>query len=112
MAVTDNIWHHVCVLWEIRDEQLEVFKDGQRKHVSIGFQSNSQRVGIEGTVEKITLSFKQHILLTFSELPTGHFTINTSIKKAKCLCHLEIIIIKLETFCLYMCRLVVNSFVS
>lgn len=52
MDATDNTWHHVCVLWELRDEQVEVFKDGQRKYVSIGFQSSSQRVGIEGTVGK------------------------------------------------------------
>ena len=52
MEVTDNTWHHVCVLSELRDEQVEVFKDGQRKYVSIGFQSSSQRVVIEGTVEK------------------------------------------------------------
>lgn len=52
MDATDNTWHHLCVLWELRDEQMEVFKDGQRKYVSIGFQSSSQRVGIEGTVGK------------------------------------------------------------
>ena len=47
MDVTDNTWHHVCVLWEIRDELVEVFKDGQRKYVStVG------RVGLEGTVKK------------------------------------------------------------
>ena len=57
MNVTDNTWHHVCVLWETRDEQVEVFKDGQRKDVSIGFQSSSQRVGIEGTVEKNQIKF-------------------------------------------------------
>lgn len=65
MDATDNTWHHLCVLWELRDEQVEVFKDGQRKYVSIGFQSSSQRVGIEGTVgKKITLSFKKLSLLT------------------------------------------------
>ena len=61
MGVTDNTWHHVCVLWEIRDEKVEVFKDGQRKYVSIGFRSSPQRVGIEGTLEKITSSFKNLI---------------------------------------------------
>ena len=55
MGVTDNTWHHVCVLWEIRDEKVEVFKDGQRKYVSIGFHSS--RVGIEGTVEKNHIKF-------------------------------------------------------
>ena len=57
MEVTDNTWHHVCVLSELRDEQVEVFKDGQRKYVSIGFQSSSQRVVIEGTVEKNHIKF-------------------------------------------------------
>ena len=64
IGVTDNTWHHVCVLWEIREEKVEVFKDGQRKYVSIGFHSSPQRVGIEATVEKITSSFKKIILLT------------------------------------------------
>lgn len=64
MDVTDNTWHHVCVLWKIRDELVEVFKDGQRKYVSTGFQSSSQRVGLEGTVKKISLSFKKFNLLS------------------------------------------------
>ena len=68
MGVTDNTWHHVCVLWEIRDEKVEVFKDGQRKYVSIGFHSS--RVGIEGTVEKITSSFKNlTYFINFLKLP-------------------------------------------
>lgn len=52
MGVTDDTWHHVCVLSEIHDELVEVFKDGERKYVSTGFQSSSQRIGIEGTVKK------------------------------------------------------------
>ena len=58
MGVTDNTWHHVCVLWEIRDEQVEVFKDGERTYVSTGFQSSSQHIGIEGTVKNYILSFE------------------------------------------------------
>ena len=56
MGVTDNTWHHVCVMWEIREEQVEVFKDGERKYVSTGIQSSSQHIGIEGTMKK-----KSHI---------------------------------------------------
>lgn len=51
MGVTDNTWHHLCVLWKIRDDEVEVFKDGERKYVSTGFQSISRRIGIEGTVK-------------------------------------------------------------
>ena len=57
MELTDNTWHHVCVSSELCDEQVEVFKDGQRKYVSIGFQSSSQRGVIEGTVEKNHIKF-------------------------------------------------------
>ena len=52
MGVIDNTWHHLCVLWKIRDDEVEVFKDGERKHVSTGFRSSSQRIGIEGIVKK------------------------------------------------------------
>ena len=52
MGVIDNTWHHLCVLWKIRDDEVEVFKDGKRKYVSTGFRSSSQRIGIEGIVKK------------------------------------------------------------
>ena len=59
MGLTDNTWHHVCVLWEIRDEQVEVFKDGERKYVSTGFQSSSQHIGIAGIVKKSHIKFEK-----------------------------------------------------
>ena len=54
LGVSDNTWHHVCVLWEVSNELLEVFKDGERKYLSTGFQSSTQHVGIEGTVAEST----------------------------------------------------------
>ena len=45
MGVTDNTWHHVCLMWDAESILLAVFKDGERKSESYGFWLTS---GVEG----------------------------------------------------------------
>ena len=44
MGVTDDIWHHVCVVWEGESRLLATYKDGERKYRREG----SLNVRIEG----------------------------------------------------------------
>ena len=48
MVVTDDTWHHVCVVWDGESGFLAVFKDGERKHQSTRFRTGSLNVIIEG----------------------------------------------------------------
>ena len=38
MDVVDDMWHHVCVLWNGLEELLQIFRDGERKYNSGRFQ--------------------------------------------------------------------------
>ena len=48
MGVTDDIWHHMCVVWEGESGILAFFKDGVRNYQSYGFRAGSLNVRIEG----------------------------------------------------------------
>lgn len=48
MVVTDDTWHHVCVVWDGESGLLAVFKDGERNHQSTRFRTGSLNVIIEG----------------------------------------------------------------
>jgi len=48
MGVTDDIWHHVCVIWESKSEVLAVFKDGEKNHESNWFRAGSLDVTSDG----------------------------------------------------------------
>ncbi|KAL9987547.1 hypothetical protein ACROYT_G001872 [Oculina patagonica] len=55
--VTDNTWHHVCLLWEGDSGLLAIFKDGERNHQSHGFRASSLNVRIEGIIT-MTIGFR------------------------------------------------------
>ena len=48
MGVTDDIWHHVCVVWEGETGLLALFKDGERNYQSNEFRAGSLKARIEG----------------------------------------------------------------
>ena len=48
MDVTDDTWHHVCVVWDGESGFLEVFKDGERKHQSTRFRGGTLKGISEG----------------------------------------------------------------
>lgn len=51
MGVTDDMWHHVCVVWEGERGLLASFKDGERNYQSNEFRADSLDVGIGGNEE-------------------------------------------------------------
>ena len=48
MGVTDDIWHHVCVVWEAETGLLAFFKDGEGNYKSNEFRADSLNARIEG----------------------------------------------------------------
>jgi len=48
MSVTDDMWHHVCVVLDGENGHWAVFKDGERKHQSARFPAGSLDVIIGG----------------------------------------------------------------
>ena len=48
MNISDDMWHHVCVVWDGESGHLAAFKDGERKHQSTRFRAGSLDVIIEG----------------------------------------------------------------
>ena len=48
MGVTDDIWHHVCVVWEGESRLLATFKDGERNYQLTDFRAGSLNEGIVG----------------------------------------------------------------
>ena len=48
MGVTDDIWHHVCVVWEGESRLLATFKDGERNYQPTEFRAGSLNVGSVG----------------------------------------------------------------
>ncbi|PFX12464.1 Neuropilin-1 [Stylophora pistillata] len=55
MGVADDMWHHVCVLWNNRKRLMQVFKDGERRYSS--FESHFTPIEVEGTM---TIGFRNH----------------------------------------------------
>jgi len=51
MGVTDDMWHHVCVVWEGESGILASFKDGERNYQSNEFRAASFNARIEGNDE-------------------------------------------------------------
>ena len=50
MGVTDNIWHHVCVVWEGDNALLAFFKDGEGNYLSNDLRADSLNARIEGNL--------------------------------------------------------------
>ena len=48
MGVTDDIWHHVCVVLEGESGLFALFKDGERNYHSNWFHASSLNAWIEG----------------------------------------------------------------
>ena len=51
MGVADDMWHHVCVLWNNRKRLMQVFKDGERRFGSFEFHLTPN----EGTLCRETI---------------------------------------------------------
>ena len=51
MGVIDDMWHHVCVVWEGESGLFASFKDGERNYQSDEFRADSLNVRVEGNEE-------------------------------------------------------------
>ena len=74
MSVTDDMWHHMCVVWDGESGYLAVFKDGERKHQSTRFRAGSLDVIIEGIIIVLRWWLCQKLLILAFILEVNQFS--------------------------------------